>query len=274
MVTEQNTIRSDGTFNGNILTDESWLDSGTYTVLAESGPNSAQATFEFGGMGGDVLFAFGGFGGIVATENIVGIEELSTLNVSEPKTATVNNGPKAEGTYLTEVMSANVCGDSLCDRPMTIKEKLEMYLLEKFETTLLEKTMKPAGFGIILDVPDFDRNFIPTHSTESLPQRGTPEMKAIMDALAQNLDIPKLNRSTSLIIDELDEQLKQLSSALVYEMFKADAASDRGDLKITIEHLKEMKSIFKEIKKLQYQKADFEAKFDLEVVQEWMRATK
>jgi len=69
-----------------------------------------------------------GFGGIVDVEDIVGIEELSTLNVSVPKTATVNNGIRAEGTFLTEIMSANVCGDSLCDRPMSIEEKLQMYL--------------------------------------------------------------------------------------------------------------------------------------------------
>ena len=69
-----------------------------------------------------------GFGGIVDVEDIVGIEELSTLNVSVPKTATVNNGIRAEGTFLTEIMSANVCGDFLCDTPMSVEEKLQMYL--------------------------------------------------------------------------------------------------------------------------------------------------
>ncbi len=66
-----------------------------------------------------------GFGG-----TLPGIQEIakSTLNVGGPKTLTVNNGPSAEGTFLPKVMSANVCGNTLCDTPMSIEEKIKMHL--------------------------------------------------------------------------------------------------------------------------------------------------
>jgi len=203
----------------------------------------------------------------------VGIEELSTRNVSEPKTTTVNNGPRAEGTFLTGVMSGKVCGDSLCDRPMTVKEKLEMYLLEKFETIVIEKALKTKGFGAVLDVPDFDRGFIPTHATESLPDRGTPEMESIKDALEQTFNTSVIDRAAGFTAAEFDEKLKELSTNLVLEMYRADAASDLGDWKETVEHLKEMKSIFKEIKKLQIIKAEME-QASVETVMKWLEEHK
>ncbi len=70
----------------------------------------------------------GGFGGIVATEDIVGIDELSTLNVGDVKNAGMRIGPRALGTPLLEISSDSVCGDSLCDAPMSIQEKIQMYL--------------------------------------------------------------------------------------------------------------------------------------------------
>ena len=267
MAADFTSIRADGTFNGQIPTDETWFDSGTYTIMAISGPETYQATFQFEGMSGDISF---GFGGILDTESIVGIEELSTLNVGGPKTATVNNGPRAEGTFLTVVMSANVCGDSLCDRPMTVKEKIEMYLLEKFETIVLEKAMKIVGFGVILDEPGFDRNFIPTHATESLPDRESTEMDSIKKAITQGIAIPEPNRSIDVTISEVEEKIKDLSSAFVLEMYRADATSDLGDLQGTVNHLKEMKSIFKEIKKLEIQKAELQAEAGLAIVQKFL----
>ena len=70
------------------------------------------------------------FGGVMGEQEIVGIEELfsDTLNVGGPKTITVNNGPRADGTFLPEVMSAKVCGNILCDTPMSMEEKIQMYL--------------------------------------------------------------------------------------------------------------------------------------------------
>ena len=73
----------------------------------------------------------GGFGGIVATEDIVGIEELSTLNVGDVKNAGMKIGPRALGTPLLEISSDSVCGDSICDAPMSIQEKIQMYLASR-----------------------------------------------------------------------------------------------------------------------------------------------
>jgi hypothetical protein len=40
---------------------------------------------------------------------------------------------KATGTSSPVVNSKNICGDQICDQPMTIKEKLGYYLLSFFE---------------------------------------------------------------------------------------------------------------------------------------------
>jgi len=74
---------------------------------------------------------FGGFGAIGIPENIFDVEKLSTLNISEPKTISVHNGIAAEGKFLSAINSANVCGDSLCDEPMSVEEKLQMYLASR-----------------------------------------------------------------------------------------------------------------------------------------------
>jgi len=65
-----------------------------------------------------------GFGGILGTQEIA----KSTLNVGGVKNAGMDIGPKAMGTYLTEISSDMVCGDTLCDQPMSMEEKIQMYL--------------------------------------------------------------------------------------------------------------------------------------------------
>ena len=72
-----------------------------------------------------------GFGGIVDVEDIVGIEELSTLNVGDVKNAGMRIGPRALGTPLLQISSDSVCGDSICDAPMSIQEKIQMYLASR-----------------------------------------------------------------------------------------------------------------------------------------------
>jgi len=69
-----------------------------------------------------------GFGAIGVSEQIVGIEELSTLNVGDVKNAGIRMGPIALGTPLLEISSDSVCGDTLCDTPMSVQEKIQMYL--------------------------------------------------------------------------------------------------------------------------------------------------
>jgi len=51
---------------------------------------------------------------------------------------------KASGTFRTQVMSDMVCGDALCDEPMSIEEKIQMYLIG------LER-LSIVGFGVISD---------------------------------------------------------------------------------------------------------------------------
>ena len=36
---------------------------------------------------------------------------------------------KASGTFRTQIMSDMVCGDTICDEPMSIEEKIQMYLI-------------------------------------------------------------------------------------------------------------------------------------------------
>lgn len=49
---------------------------------------------------------------------------------------------KASGTFRTQVMSDMVCGDALCDEPMSIEEKIRMYLISIGELSIF-------GFGVI-----------------------------------------------------------------------------------------------------------------------------
>jgi len=71
-----------------------------------------------------------------------GVEELSTLNVGGSKNAGMRMGPTALGTPLLQINSANVCGDTLCDTPMSIEEKIQMYLED------LRKKQEAAGLRI------------------------------------------------------------------------------------------------------------------------------
>lgn len=57
-----------------------------------------------------------------------GIVVKSTLNVGEVKNAGLSTGPRSMGNPLPQVMSANVCGDTICDKPMSMEEKIQMYL--------------------------------------------------------------------------------------------------------------------------------------------------
>jgi len=122
MDSKRESIRSDSTFNENFSSDNQWNLSGEYTVEVTFETMSGQTMFSF--TGSDSAF---GYGGALGDQEIVGIEELSTLNVGGPKYY-VNDSPRAEGTPIHKVMSANVCGNTLCDTPMSIEEKIKMYL--------------------------------------------------------------------------------------------------------------------------------------------------
>jgi len=52
---------------------------------------------------------------------------------------------KSEGNSLTEVSSKKVCGTSLCDEPMSIAEKIRLYLqkLSGSESTVLQQAIDP-----------------------------------------------------------------------------------------------------------------------------------
>jgi len=56
------------------------------------------------------------------------LDSESTLNVGGPKNAGLDTGPRAMGTFLSEISSDLVCGGTLCDEPLSIEEKIEMYL--------------------------------------------------------------------------------------------------------------------------------------------------
>ena len=59
---------------------------------------------------------------------------------------------KSKGTYLTETTSKQVCGNFLCDEPLSIAEKIAAYLLnlalqEEPETNVLHQAFIPGSFG-------------------------------------------------------------------------------------------------------------------------------
>ena len=98
-------------------------------------------------------------------------------------------------------------------------------------------------------------------------------MESIKAALKQSIDTSEIDRAAGFTAAEFDEKLKELSTNLVLEMYRADAASDLGDFQNTVKHLKEMKSIFKEIKKLQIIKAEME-QTGVETVMKWLEEHK
>ncbi len=59
---------------------------------------------------------------------------------------------KSKGTHLTETTSKQVCGNFLCDEPLSIAEKIAAYLLnlalqEEPETNVLQQAFIPGSFG-------------------------------------------------------------------------------------------------------------------------------
>ena len=242
-------VQTDGTFSGKISSDIFWEESGLYEIRARVGNSFTTSTFEFEGSESDVSFAFGG---ITTDTDYVSSDELSkyAVNTGAPKNTGKVIHKYGNGILLPTVLSDKICGDHICSSsPMTMKEKIQSYLLEKFATDQIAKASKSFGFGAKISEGKLDLNNIPTHSSESLPTRGTAQMEAIKEALVSGVDLSTL-KTDDLSPIQKAEKLKELSSQLVFEMYKADDASDAGDLKKTIEHLKNMKKIFKQIKSL------------------------
>jgi len=243
-------VQLDGTFSGNISTDINWEESGLYEIRARVGNSFSTSSFEFEGSTSDIEFAFGG---ITTDTDYVTSDELSkyTVNVGGPKDAGFNLHVYSPGVLQTQVLSNNVCGDYVCTgTQLTTQEKIQAYLLEKFETDSISKAKKLFGqFGAMIPNQKLDLENLPTHSSVSLPDRKSVHFEAIKDALISGIDISTL-KTDDLSPIQKSEKLKELSSELVTEMYKADASSDAGDLKKTVEHLKKMKKIFKEIKSL------------------------
>ena len=52
---------------------------------------------------------------------------------------------KAQGNSHTEVLSKKICGTSLCDEPLSIQEKIRLYLqqLSSSESTILQQAIDP-----------------------------------------------------------------------------------------------------------------------------------
>ncbi len=63
---------------------------------------------------------------------------------------------KSKGNSLTEISSNKVCGTSLCDEPMSIKEKISLYLqrLQASESTILQQgALSPLGSVPLKSMP-------------------------------------------------------------------------------------------------------------------------
>jgi len=56
------------------------------------------------------------------------LDSESTLNVGGPKNAGLDTGPRSLGNPLPEISSDLVCGSTLCDEPLSMEEKIQIYL--------------------------------------------------------------------------------------------------------------------------------------------------
>jgi len=112
---------------------------------------------------------------------------------------------KSKGNSLTEVSSKNVCGISLCDEPMTIQEKISLYLqrLQASESTILQQgALSSIGSVPLKSLPTTKMMEIPqlkAKSSESIaiaPPRPTPTpdptTKAAETVTKQAEAIPKV----------------------------------------------------------------------------------
>ena len=112
---------------------------------------------------------------------------------------------KSKGNSLTTTSSNNVCGISLCDEPMTIQEKISLYLqgLQASESTILQQgALSPLGSVPLKSMPATKMMEIPqlkAKSSESIaitPPRPTPTpdptTKAAETVTKQAEAIPKV----------------------------------------------------------------------------------
>ena len=106
---------------------------------------------------------------------------------------------KGNGVPLLETTSKKVCGNLLCDTPMSIKEKIEAYLFvlnqklnqestilqQALPTALVPKSLKAApsvsvGSGIVKDVPSLTpKSIAPSVAPDPVPSPRTTAPVAI-----------------------------------------------------------------------------------------------
>jgi len=122
---------------------------------------------------------------------------------------------KASGNHHSEILSSKVCGNTLCEIPMSTQEKIMNYLFEKFETGVLDKATKSIGMGGKIEDSESDLKDVPT-----------PKSQLNLDDLSPQ---------------ELYEKMQEISPELIHEMYKADVAAERGSMSDTVKHLEQAK---------------------------------
>jgi len=144
---------------------------------------------------------------------------------------------KSKGNSLTETTSKLVCGNFLCDEPLSIAEKIAAYLLnlaqqEEPETNILQQAFIPGSFGgerMTSPLPPIgERSFKAPDVRMGAPQIGAKTFKSFDVAKSfKSLDTPRDVKASNLagrLIEqyELKQDRVSIAVAKVSEGYQPD----------------------------------------------------
>ena len=97
---------------------------------------------------------------------------------------------KSEGNSLTEVSSKQVCGTSLCDEPLSIAEKIRLYLqqLSGSESTVLQQAIDPR----LMDPLKVKPGTMPLREALSAKQLEQAKVREVIPTIPQRVPITQV----------------------------------------------------------------------------------
>ena len=145
---------------------------------------------------------------------------------------------KSKGNSLTETTSKQVCGNFMCDEPMSIAEKIAAYLLnlaqqEEPETNILQQAFLPGSFGgerMGSPIPPIgERSFQAPDLKMAAPQIGAKTFKSLDVKQATPRDV-KASKLAGNLIQKFDLKEDRLSPAVAKIAEKFQPTLDRDKL--------------------------------------------
>lgn len=130
---------------------------------------------------------------------------------------------KSQGNSLTEITSKQVCGNFLCDEPMSIVEKIAAYLLslaqqEEPETNILQQAFLPGSFGgerMTLPIPELGMP-MPELGMDETVAKAAPKRMPIPELAPKVTMAPKSFKSLDVIqITPRDVKASELAGRLI-----------------------------------------------------------